>query len=102
MEIMTRIRVTFPVDMDADVKAGIMKQERERGAALRESGRLLRTWRVPGRVETLQVWRVGNPTELHDILAALPVYPWLSLVQTEALAEHPIDPTSHEVPSSGA
>jgi muconolactone D-isomerase len=102
MEIMTRIRVTFPADMDADIKSAILKEERERGTALRESGTILRTWRVPGRVETVQVWRVKNPTELHDILASLPVYPWLSNVEVEALAEHPIDPTSHEVPSGRA
>jgi len=96
MECLVRVRVRFPDDIAPDVKAAVMQAERERGAELRTAGHLLRTWRVPGRVESLLLWRVASPTELHDILASLPVYPYCVQVDAEMLAEHPIDPTSHD------
>ncbi|WP_406462408.1 muconolactone Delta-isomerase family protein [Streptomyces sp. NBC_01622] len=96
MEFLVRVRVRFPSDIDAGLKAAIMREERERGAALRASGHLLRAWRIPGRVEALLLWRVKHATELHDIISSLPVYPYCAEVEVEALAEHPIDPTSHE------
>jgi muconolactone delta-isomerase len=99
MELMTRIRVSFPTDTDAELKASILKLERERGAELRATGRLIRAWRVPGSSSSILLWRVKDPTELHSILAGLPVYPWIAECNVEALAEHPIDPTSHEVAS---
>lgn len=96
MEIMVRVRVAFPPGMSQADRDHVIELERQRGAELRAAGKLLRTWRVPGRKESLNLWRVKNPTELHDILAALPVYPYCELVEVEALAEHPIDPQSHE------
>ena len=95
MEFLVRVRVTFPLDMDPAEKQRIMVAEREEGARQRAAGILLRTWRIPGRVETISLWRVADPTELHTIHAALPVFPYCNIVEVEALAEHPIDPTSH-------
>lgn len=91
-----RIRVRFPPDMAHSSRDEIIGRERDAGAALRAAGKLLRTWRIPGRAESLNLWRVANPTELHSILASLPVYPYCELTEVEALAEHPVDPTSHE------
>lgn len=98
MELMTRIRIEFPRDLDPQLKTSIMSEERDRGAALRSSGHLLRTWRVPGRIEVLQVWHLDSPSELNEILRGLPVFPYISRCDVEALAEHPIDPTRHDRP----
>jgi muconolactone D-isomerase len=100
LEVLVRVRVAFPYGMPKSEQQEVIDLERQRGAELRAAGKLLRTWRIVGRKESLNLWRVKDPTELHDILAALPVYPYCELVEVEALAEHPIDPQSHEVPVS--
>lgn len=98
MEFLVRVRVRFPADMGPEVKKKILEAERDRGADHRATGHLIRTWRVPGRPESISLWRTPNPTALHDLMAELPVYPYSELVEVEALAEHPIDPQSHEAP----
>ncbi|WP_306667816.1 muconolactone Delta-isomerase [Streptomyces sp. rh34] len=62
-----------------------------RAAELVASGSLVRMWRVPGRTENGGLWRAPDPTELHAIIASLPVWPWMH-VMVHALADHPVDP----------
>lgn len=99
MEFLVRARVAFPLDMDPERRHSILTAERDKGAMYRTSGHLIRTWRIPGRAESISLWRVRDATDLHTIHAGLPVYPYFEFVDVVAVAEHPIDPTSHEAPA---
>lgn len=96
MEFLVRARVAFPLDMDQELRHAILTAERDKGAMYRASGHLIRTWRIPGRAESISLWRVRDATDLHTIHAGLPVYPYFKFVDVVTVAEHPIDPTSHE------
>ena len=67
--------------------------ERERAMELRASGHLKRLWRVPGRAATIALYEATDATELHDVIASLPMWPHTE-VQVEALATHPQEQNS--------
>ena len=62
--------------------------ERERAMELRAAGHLKRLWRVPGANATVGLYEASDATELHDLLASLPMWPYTD-VHVEALAQHP-------------
>lgn len=90
MEFLVRIEVGLPPDVDPQRRAELGQAERRRGEELRASGHLVRIWRVPGRRANVSLYRVEDATELHDLLASLPLWPWMS-VAVEALATHPLE-----------
>ncbi len=60
-----------------------------RADELRAAGNLKRLWRVPGRNATIGLYEVTDATELHDVLASLPMFPpWMDIT-VEAVATHP-------------
>lgn len=73
---------------DDDLREKLRPLEREYAQQLRERGVLLRLWRVPGSRDAIGLYRVRDATELHDVLSALPMFPWLH-VQIQPLAVHP-------------
>ncbi|MFE0424905.1 muconolactone Delta-isomerase [Streptomyces sp. NPDC058953] len=91
MEFLVNIRIDWPHGMDPEQKEAVSTAERRRAAELAADGRLVRMWRVPGRTENWGLWRAADPTELHDIISGLPVWPWMT-VTVHALARHPVDP----------
>jgi muconolactone D-isomerase len=91
MEFLVHIEVEWPPDGDADELARLTSAERTRAAELAAEGRLRRMWRVPGRWANWGLWEAPDATALHEALASLPLYPWLS-IEVEPLAAHPSDP----------
>lgn len=91
MEFLINININWPSDLPADVVRQISADERQMAKRLAESGHLVRMWRVPGRRENWGLWRASSPTEMHQIISGLPVWPYMQ-VQITALAEHPVDP----------
>ena len=96
MEFLVNININWPEGMDPNFKSKISREEREHAADLAAKGHLVRMWRVPGRRENWGLWRAENATEMHDIIASLPVWPWMSVV-VHSLAAHPVDPDPYEV-----
>lgn len=90
MEFLVRIDVRLPPDLAADVRAELTARERVRGTALREAGTIVRIWRIPGRQANAGIWRATDATELHDLLASLPLFPWME-IDVQALAVHPLE-----------
>lgn len=91
MEFLININITWPETLGDDEIQRISVAERQRAAELTEQGALVRMWRVPGRRENWGLWRAGDPTEMHDIISSLPVWPYME-VQVIPLADHPVDP----------
>ena len=90
MEFLVRLDVALPPDMEPERRAALLAAERERGLELRRSGAIERIWRVPGGMRNVGVWRAADATELHELIASLPAYPWLHADVT-ALAVHPLE-----------
>ena len=95
MEFLINIKITWPADMDAAVKAKISTEERAHAAGLAKKGHLVRMWRVVGRRENWGLWRAVDATEMHAIISSLPVWPYMD-VSVTPLAQHPVDPNPLE------
>ena len=91
MEFLVHIEVLWPADGDPAEYGRLRTAEGVRARELAASGRLRRLWRIPGRRANWGLWEADNPTDLHEALASLPLFPWLS-VEVHPLAAHPSDP----------
>lgn len=92
-EYLVSIEVLWPPEGDRELRDRLIAEERETAARLAESGIIVRLWRVPGRWANWGIWRAANVEQLHDAIASLPFFPWLS-VTVHPLALHPSDPGS--------
>jgi muconolactone D-isomerase len=101
VEFLVNIKIKWSEGMDPKRKDAIVKEEQAHAAELAKSGHLVRMWRVPGRTENWGLWRAGDATQLHSIIAGLPVFPWMD-VTVHALAVHPVDPLRAELSSTAA
>lgn len=96
MEFLVRIEVRLPAELAGETRQELTAREFARGKALQDAGSIVRIWRLPGRHANLAVWRAADPTELHDLLTSLPLFPWMD-IDVQALALHPL-----EVPETAA
>ncbi len=71
----------------ADTKA----REAQAAHDLAVQGHLLRLWSLPGGGRTLGLYQARDVDEMHAILQALPLAPWMT-VHTTPLSPHPSDP----------
>jgi muconolactone D-isomerase len=99
MRFMLRIEVTLPHGMADAEKDDLRKREHERAHELIASGRLLRIWRIVGRIANFSVWEAPTLEALHDTLAALPMFPYMKIDVTP-LVDHPL--TAHAESVHGA
>lgn len=76
---------------DAEVAATLIRKEAERSRELAAVGVIRRLWRVPGRRANWGIWVAATIDELHQAIASLPLYPYLT-VTVHPLASHPNDP----------
>ncbi|NYF13889.1 muconolactone D-isomerase [Pseudoclavibacter sp. JAI123] len=90
-EYLVNIKIEWPRDLPAQTIHELSVAERQMAATLADAGTLVRMWRVPGRRENWGLWRAADATELHGILSALPVWPYMDLT-VHPLAKHPVDP----------
>ncbi|MGL4325150.1 MAG: muconolactone Delta-isomerase [Beijerinckiaceae bacterium] len=80
--------VRLPADMPPE-KADILKKtERDRAQELQASGKWRHLWRVAGRYANVSIFDVSGAQELHDILSALPLFPYMEIAVTP-LCRHP-------------
>lgn len=90
-EFLVNIKIEWPQDLPEETITQLSVEEREMAAERAAQGHLVRMWRVPGRRENWGLWRAADATELHEILSALPVWPYMDL-NVQPLAKHPVDP----------
>jgi muconolactone D-isomerase len=91
MDFFVKIEVRLPPDIDEARRGELVAAEAARARELGASGTIYRLWRIPGRWANVGVWRASDPTELHEAICSLPMYPWLD-VEVTPLAAHPNDP----------
>ncbi|MGO2751826.1 MAG: muconolactone Delta-isomerase [Pseudoclavibacter sp.] len=90
-EYLVNIKIDWPRDLAEETIDELSVAERSMAARLADAGTLVRMWRVPGRRENWGLWRAADATELHSILSALPVWPYMDLT-VHPLAKHPVAP----------
>lgn len=92
-EFLTTFTLAIPTDTPASVVDDTKAGEARRARQLAAQGRLLRLWMLPEEGRSLGLWRASTVSEIHEILASLPIAGWLT-IETLALSRHPSDPGS--------
>jgi muconolactone D-isomerase len=91
VKYLVRIQVNLPPSVPAAQQDELQKAELERGRELVGSGAIAAIWRIPGApLRNVGIWEAKDATELHDLIASLPLFPWIEADVTP-LAEHPLN-----------
>ncbi len=85
------IRNNIPVDLEDGVRDRLVHAELTRARELVSDGTIHSIHRIVARRENVGIWRASSPQHLHDVLASLPMYPYLEITVTP-LAAHPAMP----------
>jgi muconolactone D-isomerase len=80
--------VNLPLDMPADVASEIKAREKAYSQDLQRSGKWRHIWRLAGEYANISIFDVESNAELHDILTALPLFPYMNMSVTP-LCRHP-------------
>ena len=83
-----RMDVHVPRDMDPAEFDRLKAAERARAEALQREGKWRHLWRIAGAYANYSVFDVADHDELHAILGALPLFPFMDIAVTP-LARHP-------------
>ncbi|TCG01826.1 muconolactone delta-isomerase [Paraburkholderia strydomiana] len=83
-----RMDVNFPHDVPAHVSDEIKARERGYSQELQRSGKWRHIWRLAGEYANYSIFDVDSNAELHDILTALPLFPYMKISVTP-LCRHP-------------
>lgn len=86
-EFLVSIRTILPPEMPEAQRTQLQARERAYVERLYADDVIHRIWRVPGETASVSIWRSADSTELHERLAALPLFPWLTITVTP-LARH--------------
>ncbi|KQY56866.1 MULTISPECIES: muconolactone Delta-isomerase [unclassified Nocardioides] len=85
-----RMDVRIPHDLDPDVRADIVAREKAYSQELQQAGKWPHIWRIAGEYSNISILDVADADELHTMLSALPLFPYMEIKVT-ALATHPSD-----------
>ncbi|MEY8016933.1 muconolactone Delta-isomerase [Mycobacterium servetii] len=85
-----RMDVRLPPDLDPRTRADIVAREKDYSQQLQRTGKWPHIWRIAGQYANFSILDVESPDELHDLLAGLPLFPYLD-IQVTPLARHPSD-----------
>lgn len=80
--------VEVPAGLDLDRLNALKSQEKARAQELQREGKWRHLWRIAGRYSNVSVFDVDSPQELHDIISALPLFPFMRVAVTP-LCRHP-------------
>ncbi|WP_431221924.1 muconolactone Delta-isomerase [Serratia sp. L9] len=80
--------VKLPVDMPKEIADDIKLREKQYSQELQTQGKWRHIWRVAGSYANVSIFDVAGNAELHDILSALPLYPYME-IRVDALCRHP-------------
>ena len=92
-EFLTTFTLVIPTGTPASLVDETKAREARCARQLAGQGRLLRLWLLPEEGRSLGLWRASRESEMHEILASLPLAGWLT-IETLALSRHPSDPGS--------
>lgn len=85
-----RMDVRIPHDLDQGTREKLVAEEKARALEIQRSGKWPHLWRVVGEYSNISVFDVDSPTELHQLLSSLPLFPYMDMHVTP-LTQHPSD-----------
>ena len=88
MLFLVRMDVQIPHDMPADTADDIKAREKAYSQELQSQGKWQALYRVVGEYANYSVFDVESNDELHTLLSALPLFPYMN-VHVTPLAKHP-------------
>ncbi len=80
--------VALPRDIAPEEADRLKAAEKEKFQELQRAGTWRHIWRVVGQYANVSIFDVESNQQLHDILTALPLYPFMTVTVT-ALCRHP-------------
>jgi muconolactone D-isomerase len=80
--------VNMPHDVPPEQIEKLNVAEHASADALQRKGKWLHLWRIAGKWANVSIFNVDSPGELHDLLSAMPLYPFMT-VEVAALCHHP-------------
>ncbi|AKC80631.1 muconolactone delta-isomerase [Xanthomonas arboricola] len=83
-----RMDVVLPTAIDAEVADTLKREEKARFQELQRSGQWRHIWRIVGQYSNVSIFDVGSPSELHDLLLSLPLFPYM-VIAVMPLCRHP-------------
>jgi muconolactone D-isomerase len=84
------MQVNLPADLDPQVKDDLIGREKAYSQDLQRSGKWPHIWRVVGEYANYSIVDVDSNDELHQLLSALPLFPYMK-IRVTPLATHPSD-----------
>jgi muconolactone D-isomerase len=88
MLYLVRMNVRIPTGADPKQMDEIKAREKAYSQELQRDGRWVHLWRVVGEYANYSVFDVSSNDELHQLLSALPLFPYMEIHVTP-LAQHP-------------
>lgn len=88
MIFLVRMDVRIPHDLPEATVADIKQREKAYSQELQASGKWSAIYRVVGEYANYSIFDVESNDELHDLLSALPLFPYMDIDVTP-LAKHP-------------
>ena len=88
MLYLVHMNVTIPSDIPAETIEAIKAKEKAYSQKLQREGKWLHLWRVVGEYANYSVFDVAGNDELHDLLGALPLFPFME-IKVVPLSHHP-------------
>jgi muconolactone D-isomerase len=88
MLFFVKMTVSLPPDLDRDIAERLRSDERAVAEELQRTGKWRHLWRIVGQYANISIFDVGSPSELHDLLTQLPLFPYLK-IEVQALCRHP-------------
>ena len=83
-----RMDVNIPRDLDPQVREDTLAREKAYSQELQRSGKWRELWRIVGQYSNISIFDVESGDELHELLAGLPLYPFMN-IEVTALTRHP-------------
>ncbi|MCE0824608.1 muconolactone Delta-isomerase [Buttiauxella sp. A2-C2_NF] len=80
--------VNIPLDMPVETAAEIKAKEKAYSQQLQQEGKWRHIWRIAGLYSNVSIFDVKDAEELHNLLMALPLYPYMD-IKVDALCRHP-------------
>jgi muconolactone D-isomerase len=80
--------VAVPHDVDTAKFEQLKAAEKKFSQKLQHEGKWLHLWRIAGRYANISIFDVADNDELHALLSALPLFPFMQIKVTP-LARHP-------------
>ena len=83
-----RMDVDIPRDLDATATEKLLADEKALSQKLQKAGTWRYLWRIVGQYANISIFDVENPSQLHQILTSLPLFPFMKITVTP-LCHHP-------------